>query len=251
MTLSINKRRATVSISSAPSIKSDDEEVIPDSQAEDELDDETQEISGSSEGEIEEDEYEDEEDSVQVATRRSHRSLAKPKKDLPFSPKKTRSRRVFTIESDQELTNDDNLPAPRRSTRSKKGLKVNLDTETYQDDTEPTDEGSDDYELQNRQRRKEGKKRKANRPKASRPAYGRFRAVADLDYDSDEETAALREHRDICEKCHRGPAHQLINAFLKRPKNKGKRSKKTSEDEFEESVDEEERFNSLGGWVRW
>jgi chromodomain-helicase-DNA-binding protein 4 len=245
MTLSIKKRRATLSISSSRSIKSSGTEVVPDSQEEDGVDSPNQENGDSSDDE-------DDEDDARVAKRRSGRSLTNQKKELPFSPKKTRSRRVYVIESDDDLGGDDTIHTQptRRSTRSKKGVKVNLDAETYLDGTDSSEEDSDDYESRNRKKTKEGGE-KIIRAKVPRPAYGRFRAVADLDYDSDEETAALREHRGICEKCHRGPAHQLINAFLKKPKNKGKRRKKTSEDEFDEPVDEEEKFNALGGWVRW
>jgi hypothetical protein len=86
-----------------------------------------------------------------------------------------------------------------------------------------------------------------------RPAYGHIRSVADLDYDpdSDEDTAALREHRNECEKCHMKPAHELLEAERKRPKAKGRKRRKTSDDDLEESGDEVERITKKGGWVRW
>lgn len=190
-----------------------------------------------------------------IPLRRNMRSTAKPETNLPFSPKKTRTRRVFVIDSDQELPSNEELVEhlpTRRSTRTRKGVKVNLDTDAYLNScSESSDGGSDEFETH--PRAKGAKKlKKAVRNKASRPAYGHFRVVADLDYDShsDEETAPLREHRNICEKCHRGPAHKLIQALLKKPKSKGKR-RKTTEDEFEESGDEEEKLAALGGWVRW
>ena len=56
--------------------------------------------------------------------------------------------------------------------------------------------------------------------------------------------APLRAHRDICEKCHREPAHVLLKKLGKR---KGRKKKQTDD----LSEDEEDMYNALGGWVRW
>ena len=89
---------------------------------------------------------------------------------------------------------------------------------------------------------------KVKRGQAARPAYGNVRVVDDLAGDalSDEETASLRAHRDICEKCHRGPADQLIKAEGKR---KARKKRGAESDEDEGSV--LDQLESLGGWVRW
>jgi chromodomain-helicase-DNA-binding protein 4 len=246
MFLNISKRYgATVSVSSARSASSVDLEVVPDSQEEDEL----QQEEDSSEDD--DDEYD--ETDLLAAPQRSGRSTTKSKQALPFSPKKTRSRRILIIDSDQEHTYNEGSevrrPA-RRSTRSRKGVKVHLDAETYSDDLESEGEISDDS---GKLSKSKGKKlKKVVRPKAARPAYGYFRAVADLDYDySDDESMPIGEHRDICEKCHQGPAHKLLEAVTKKSKGKGKKKRQTPDDEFEESDDEEERLTALGGWVRW
>lgn len=231
MVLNFSKRYGTtVSVSSARSASSVDAEVVSDSQDED-------------------DEY-DESDML-AAPRRSGRSTARAKQVLPFSPRKTRSRRILVIDSDQEPTDSDEAEPRRpirRSTRSKKGVKVNLDAETYSDNLESEGETSDNYSSRELSKAKSKKPKKVVRRKAARPAYGHFRSVADLSDDfSDDEN---REHRDICEKCHRVPAHTLLEALKKKSKVQGKKKRKTSDDEFEVR-DDEESFTALGGWVRW
>ncbi|KAI0830534.1 P-loop containing nucleoside triphosphate hydrolase protein [Trametes gibbosa] len=126
----------------------------------------------------------------------------------------------------------------RRSTRAKRTVRGNLNDEDF-DDMTFVDDASDAVA---RPDRKAGKK-KIVRGKASRPAYGHFRVVADLDYDEEEneEFAPLLAHRKICEKCHTSPAHEQLMKVAK----KGKRRKKN---EDEESEDEETRLNALGGW---
>jgi hypothetical protein len=247
MIINISKRYgATASVSSARSRSSVDLEVIPDSQEEDE----PQDDDDDSKDDDDDDEY-DETDMLAVP-RRSGRSI-KSKQVLPFSPKKTRSRRILVIDSDQEHSDSDGSEVRpiRRSTRSKKGVKVKLDAETYSDDQESEGETSD-YDSRKLSKPKSRGPKKSVRPKAARPAYGHFRVVADLDYDySGDESMPIGEHRDICEKCHRGPAHKLIEALMKKSKGKGKKRRKSPEDEFEESGDEEERLAALGGWVRW
>jgi chromodomain-helicase-DNA-binding protein 4 len=245
MIVNISNKRATVNIKSARSMPSDHEmEVVPDSEQDEDEDEDDNDGS--------DDEYD--EDGSPVKSRRITRSTVKPVKNLPFSPRKTRSQKVFTIpDSDDEDVEDREAQErgpTRRSTRTRKSVKVNLDTDAYLDESEPEGGQSDGYST--RRSKPKGKKpKKVIRGKASRPAYGHFRVVADLDYDphSDEDSAPLREHRKICEKCHRGPAHELLEAAMKKPK--GRRKKKTSDDEFEESGDEQEKLIALGGWVRW
>lgn len=166
---------------------------------------------------------------------------------LPFSPKKTRSRKVTTVISDEEDDEEDmSLPEitpTRRSSRSTKHARVKLDDEDYEDQLNDSDEF-----VQGRSTAKvKPVKKKAVRGKASRPAYGHFRSVADLDYDEDEGTAVLRAHRGVCEKCEREPAHKL----LQKSKRKKKRKSKKSEDDFEEDENDEDHLVALGGWVRW
>lgn len=166
------------------------------------------------------------------------RAKEKPGRDLPFSPKKTRARtgmraaQVIIIDSDLEGEAEDESAFDRTRLRSKQKKKYNEDE----------DEADYDY----RSEEEEDRPRKAKRAikkTGPRPAYGRIRDVENL-YDSDPETAALRAHREVCEKCHREPAHVLLRRLAKR---KGR--KKKVDDEFEE--DEQEAANALGGWVRW
>lgn len=245
MKVKIVNKRATVDISSSRSLPSDEDvdTVIPDSEEYEEDED------NEDEGDDDVDQYD--EDGSPVHTRRSSRLAPRTSKtELPFSPRKTRSQAIHVVDSDEEDENEERSLAPtRRSTRSKKVLKVKLDESTYLD-SDQDDEDSDNY---SRAKGKQKPKKKRIRGAASRPALGRFRAVSELDYDShtDEETAPLREHREICEKCHRAPAHVLLEAERKKPKGKGRRKKKTSDDEFEESGDEIDKLTALGGWVRW
>ncbi|KAJ6627101.1 SNF2 family N-terminal domain-containing protein [Mycena sp. CBHHK59/15] len=229
MVVSIGKDGARVNISSNGSVPpSSDMGEVPDSEME-----EDEEVKDD-----EEDEYaEDEDESV----------VKLPKRNLPFSPKKTHS--DDDDEDAEDVSVSTNAPT-RRSTRSRKEFKVNLDESAY-DESEQDDDHSEGYRAP-RSKATAKKRAKPARNKGARPAYGHFRVVADLDYDpnSDEETTALREHRGTCEKCHMKPAHVLLDAERKRPKGKGRRKKKTSDDEFEESGDEVERLTKKGGWVR-
>lgn len=219
-----------------------DDEEVPDSEEEADSDDEDYE--GADEHNL----------------RRSSRTATigsrnKAVKKLPFSPRKTRSRKVDG-DSEDELAGFDQeessevvkIPA-RRSMRVRKSTKANLADDAYED--EGDEEDDDSSTRQTGKASREVKKRKPPRSKASRPAYGNIRDVADLDYDphSDDETLPLRAHRGECEKCRKQPAHSLLNALKKRPKGRG-RKKKTSDDEDDEG-NEEERLTALGGWVRW
>lgn len=170
---------------------------------------------------------------------------------LPFSPKKLRGDRNWRkrIVSDSEddlggygqVDSDVEIVAPpRRSTRSRRTARVNLI-----DDAESEGDSYHDSPGQKSGDRGAGKKHRKKRPAATRPAYGHFRDVGDLDFDffEDEATSSLRAHRDVCEKCHKSPAHEELKVFKK-----GRRRPKVAEDE---SDDDEDRIRSLGGWVQW
>ncbi|KAG6830296.1 hypothetical protein H0H92_001374 [Tricholoma furcatifolium] len=231
VTVRLRNRRAAGS-SSARNIKSSsDVDTVPDSEEEDA------------------DEPESESDFQETDLAPARSSRRSRKQALPFSPRKTRSTHIYTIVSDGETgTSERNVSilSTRRSTRRamRNQKKMNGGTDVDTDGAELS--YGEDYIP-----RKASKKPKnLTRPKGSRPAYGHFRPVTDLeyDYDSDEETAPLRVHRDICEKCHQPPAHRLLLKLAK--KGKGRSKKKRTEDDFEDSGDEEERVVSLGGWVR-
>ncbi|KAF7339801.1 Chromatin remodeling factor mit1 [Mycena venus] len=242
--VSIGKDRARASISINGSVApSSDVEEVPDSEADDDDD----------EDEKEDDEYEVEDSSIKP--RRSTRSSKLPGQNLPFSPKKTRSQKIIVLDSDEETPAPDGgtADAPtRRSTRSHKGFKINLDEGAYYESDQENDD-SEGYESAPKLRGAV-KRPKVARKKGARPAYGHVRGIEDLEYDpnSDEETAALRVHRNVCEKCHEHPAHEQLAAISKR-KSKGRgrsKKRKTTDDEFEESGDEAERASKRGGWVR-
>jgi hypothetical protein len=155
-------------------------------------------------------------------------------------------------ESDGNDSDSDGSMVLRRSTRFEKKRRVKIlpfspRTRRFRY-VHASDDSDDAYSSTASKVQK--KKRNVVRGKASRPAYGRFRVVADLEYDeiSDEETAPLRVHRGVCEKCHRKPAHELLEMERKKPT---KKLKKKKEDEFADSGDEEEKVTALGGWVRW
>lgn len=150
---------------------------------------------------------------------------------LPFSPKKTRGRAIIVHNTDSDSEPQRVEQPTRRSTRARRSRPANLDDEDFEDI-------SDDSAA--RSTTKSAKK--VVRGKASRPAYGHFRMVVDLVIDEEEINDSLLAHRDICEKCHTGPAH------LQQAKLKKGRKRRANDDESE---DEETRVANLGGWVRW
>lgn len=158
---------------------------------------------------------------------------------LPFSPAKASTKRRLRRRQ-QSSDSEIELVTTRRSTRSTRNTK------SYH-----VDDGSEDEE-QNRSG--DGlsapKKKKRARTKASRPAYGHVRDVADLELDdqSDDETLPLRAHRSKCEKCHHLPSHNLLKKLDRKRKN---RRSGDSDDEDDEDEDERDNLESLGGWVRW
>ena len=179
------------------------------------------------------------EDDSSPAARRSTRTAAatankKLKTTLPFSPKKTRTSRRSIIIHDSDSDDDikEVRPSTRKSTRARKTLRANLDDEDFEDFT------SADWDADIRPKAK----KKIVRGKASRPAYGHFRVVADLQLDEEEneDIAPLIAHRAVCEKCQTPPTHEQA-------KKRGRKRKARDDD----SEDEETRLANLGGWVRW
>ncbi|KAJ3512355.1 hypothetical protein NLJ89_g3566 [Agrocybe chaxingu] len=237
----LSRVKVTISIKSDRSSRAtrSDDEVVPDSEEEDHDEEETEdEVDGD-------DEYNGRR--VRNQPSRAARKLAT--KDLPFSPKKTRSRKVLTImdseDSVSEFDDVEEVHPTRRSTRSRKAIEINLvsdDDEYIGEDEEPA-----------RKHKHKGKaSKRQSRPKSALPMYGHFREIStfkDDPFSDDEENEALRRHRDLCEKCHLGPAHKQLAAFKKRSKGRGKKRKRSTDDEFEES-DSEQRYVDLGGWVQ-
>ena len=103
---------------------------------------------------------------------------------LPFSPKKTRSRKVIILGGDEETDDNDDDDCFSIS------QAINED-----EDYVPTP--------------KSKLAKKKAEPKASRPAYGRVRTMDELKYDPDPGTKPLRVHRAKCEKCQQLPTSQL------------------------------------------
>lgn len=177
-------------------------------------------------------------------TRRSTRSgvTSANDRDLPFSPKKTRSRRIITVHSsgsefEDSMDSSSRSPSPKkRSTRSRKRVVKNLDEDS--DDGEWYSPGPSKAKTA---------KKKGKSKRTSRPAYGVFRSVKVLDEEKEEEDAALRAHRNLCEKCLGAPAHILHAAYQKKMKRANGRKRKNNDDE----EDEEDDIEALGGWVRW
>lgn len=225
-------------------------------------DSEPEEVPDSEDDDEEEDKSED--GDYGAPSRRSTRATKKPVKNLPFSPQKRRAKKGVPVrdsgdeadgEDDGGNAADTNVAA-RRSSRTTKNAKASYKEDEYvdiEDDQEKESDEDDDKsrKTRNKMKGKAKKTKKIVRGKASRPAYGNFRAVADLDYDafSDDETVTLRAHRDVCEKCHRGPGHMLVEAASK-PKGKGRKKQDEDEDADLEGT-EMERLIALGGWVRW
>jgi chromodomain-helicase-DNA-binding protein 4 len=196
--------------------------------------------------ESEENEDDDDYGAPMLRKRLSRRAKLTATKDLPFSPRKSRSRKVMTVESESD--SGDQMPGLTRRSARTKATKINV----ISDEEDYLGEDGMDSESQDRIAKAKGKikKRKSAHPK---PMYGRIRAVAtirDDPFPDDEEHEALRRHRDICEKCHQKPAHLLLAAFKKKSKGKGKKRKRSTDDEFEESEDDQ-KYIDMGGWMTW
>ena len=218
--------------------RSDDANVIPDSEDDEDEDEDDEDNS-------DDDEY----DGPNRRNQPKRATRAKTKKDLPFSPRKSRSRKILTIgDSESNFSGNDSVEEisrpTRRSTRGRKATEIKVDDDDY----EFIDDDSDD----GRKKAKAPKVKRSTR-KSVIPMYGHFRDIKTLDDDpfsDDEENEDLRRHRQICEKCHLGPAHKQLAAFKKKANKKGKKRRRGTDDEFEES-DNEEKYHNIGGWVQW
>jgi len=221
--------RVKIRISSSQMSRSSNGDSIPDSDSE-----------GTEEGD-EDDDFDNDRAKRRFQPARATRS---DPKDLPFSPRKTRARRVLTIPNSDSNISDDDLdssPGPRRSTRARKATEILLDSDADYVDAQPASP----------RRLKLIGPKKSSRPPVT-PLYGRVRSIKTLledPFDDDDDNAILRRHRQMCEKCHEGPAHKQL-AALKKPKNRGRKRKRSPEDDFE-YTDDEERLQKQGGWVQW
>jgi chromodomain-helicase-DNA-binding protein 4 len=167
-----------------------------------------------------------------VPMRRTRRTAA-----LPFSPRKTRLRRVNVIDESDESSLE-GRPAQRRSKRIKPakvagGFDSSSSFSSYRDD---------------RKTQSNLRPKKARVKKSVKPAYGHIHNISDVEYESDDEFACLSRHRNVCGKCHEGPAHDLLKKYNRR---NGKSIRKKAKDGLDDTEDEAESLNSLGGWVRW
>lgn len=180
------------------------------------------------------DEYDSSSQQGRVTTRHMRRTAK-----LPFSPRKSRLRRAIVID-DSDESNSEVRPTQRRSRRIKSDIIAA--------GSESSSSFSSYREVRKTRNEVLPKKVRIKRP--AKPAYGHVHDISDIEYESDDELACLRRHRNICGKCHEGPAHDLLQKFKKRSRNKSSR-KKPTRDELVETEDEDERLNSLGGWVRW
>lgn len=185
------------------------------------------------------------EDSDHAPLRRSSRAVTAAKVDmkrqtsLPFSPKKTRSRKIISLvededEEDARTSSRRHTPAAtRRSARATKRTRENPDDDDFIDD-------EDDYENASRGKARSAKK-KGPAKKAPR-GYG----IVNSQTDAFVEEPGVLAHRKHCEKCEREPAHKLLQKAKKL-----KPRKRKTEDDFEDDDNEHDRVAGLGGWVRW
>lgn len=181
-----------------------------------------------------------------VPLRKSSRVVTVAKADkkrqttLPFSPKKTRSRKIISLVEDDEEEDDAGssrqpTPAPsRRSTRAAKRVRGNLDDDDFIDDDDDDDEGPS-----------RGKSRTIKKKPAPKKVIRGYGIVHDHPNAFSEELGAMA-HRRLCEKCRREPTHKLLQKVKK-----GRPKKRKTEDDFEDDGDDYDRTAALGGWVRW
>ncbi|KAF8634457.1 hypothetical protein AX15_000900 [Amanita polypyramis BW_CC] len=180
------------------------------------------------------DEYESSGRQGRIMTRRTRHTKA-----LPFSPRKSRLRRVHTIDDSDEDDGLEARPSLRRSKRTKT-IQVAVGSES-------SSLSSDHTMYKPRSHRGDEHKKKTRRKKPIKPAYGCIHDVSDIEYESDDE---LRRHRDICEKCHERPAHELLWDHNTRSRSKSSRKKAAVKGGLDESEDGVEKLRSLGGWIR-
>ncbi|TFK77267.1 hypothetical protein BDN72DRAFT_35406 [Pluteus cervinus] len=150
------------------------------------------------------------------------------------SDRKLRSR----FDTEDVESDGDSHGGHRRSTRATR-LKRKA---SQRSDGADSDEYSNSVPTQKKQKR-------TYRKRTVKAEYGIIRSMDDLDDESGSDAeGALKRHREFCEKCHRSPANELVASFEKKSKKKGRKKKR---DEFDEnSEDERERLEELGGWVR-
>lgn len=160
-----------------------------------------------------EDQYgsEDEDEDSAAPRRNARRRVrdANGTRDLPFSPRRTRALGRISRKT-------------RRSSDS--------DFDESLDDTSGSDVSF--------------QKPKTKRvPRKVYPLYGQIENVEDL-WDPSDDSAPLRAHRAVCEKCRRAPAHILLNE-------ERKKRKKPPKHREEDYIDEVQHTQDLGGWVQW
>ena len=195
-------------------------------------------FAGSSPVESEDDAFTDDE----ARLRRSSRAVTAAKIDkkkqttLPFSPKKTRSRKIISLidddDSEDASSSRQRTPAPpRRPTRGATRARQNFDDEDFIDD--------DDYE--------EGSSRgRSTKKKAVPKKVIRTYGIVHSHPDAFSEELGVMAHRRQCEKCRKEPTHMLL-----RKTKKGRPKKRKAEDDFEDDENDYERTIAMGGWVRW
>jgi chromodomain-helicase-DNA-binding protein 4 len=145
------------------------------------------------------------------------------------------NRRQISLEDWFGPNNPRNKRATRASARQRDPTFVDLASQDDSEDELPTFTGI----------------RIKRPPRTVQPAYGIVREVEQM-YDSDDETAPLRTHRDTCEKCGRAPAHVLLSGWTRKSKKGKKRwSRSNTDADLLQSSDGEATFERLGGWVRW
>ena len=159
-----------------------------------------------------EDQYRSEDEDSAAPRRNARRRVrdANGMRDLPFSPRKTRALGRISRKT-------------RRSSDS--------DFEESLDDT-----SGSDISFQK-------PKTKKVRARKAYPLYGQIENIEDL-WDPSDDSAPLRAHRAVCEKCRRAPAHILL-------KEERKKRKKPPKHREEDYIDEVQHAQDLGGWIQW
>jgi chromodomain-helicase-DNA-binding protein 4 len=229
MVITINRSHASrPSATHTPS--SPDDGPSPDDSASFEGSDEEVDDAQSSEEEW------DKQGAQRTPPRKSGRLAQKVVKQLPFSPQKTRSRKRSNRDDD-DSEDEDGETANLKNTTSLTSLRSNPRRTRNASTCTMADEdyvvSDEEHQIKRNQKRK-GKQR----PRPITDSSGLVRHVDDLDYDSDEETAPLRAHRHLCERCVGGPSH------LQKKAKKPRKRKSAQEDDFEDEAD-------LAGWLTW
>lgn len=161
-------------------------------------------------------------------------SNIKRPRNLPFSPRKTRSswRVVEDSESSKETSVDSSDNIRRNNYRSTRNNRTIIESEL-------SDAESDDNQIRELHVSK-SKRKRLNRVSAIKAGYGLIHNIVDV-LEMELEISPLLAHRSQCEQCHREPAHILLERSRKR---KGKRKAKDANNGFS---DEEQSPELLGG----